>query len=145
MFTTAPPPETEAVAPPEPATPVVAPWSASSERPPFLRPTPEPRNTAASTSLAFGVIGLLLVVLTLGGGFWLSLPCSIVAWVKGATGRRQVASGKVRTGDGAAHAGLILGVVGVVLGVVGAVVWLLILASVDFDVDELRRELESSR
>jgi hypothetical protein len=29
--------------------------------------------------------------------------------------------------------------------VVGAVVWLLILASVDFDVDELRRELESSR
>ena len=143
MFTTAPP-ETEAVRP-EPVAPEVAPWAASAERPPFLRPTPEPRNTAANTSLAFGVVGLLLVVFTLGGGFWLSLPCSIVAWVKGATGRRQVASGAVRTGDGTAHAGLILGVVGVVLGVIGAVVWLLILASVDFDVDELRRELERSR
>jgi uncharacterized membrane protein YccC len=128
MFTTAPP-DTEA-ARPTPATPETAPWSASAERPAFLRPTPEPRNNAATTSLVCGVIGLLVVLFTLGGGFWLSLPFSIVAWLKGASG------------EGTAHAGRVLGIVGVILAVIGAVVWLLILASVDFDIDELRRQLE---
>jgi predicted secreted protein len=139
MFTTAPP---EAEARPAPATPETAPWSASAERPAFLGPTPEPRNGAATTSLVCGIIGLLVVVFTLGGGFWLSLPFSIVAWLKGATGRRDVASGAVKTGDATAHAGRVLGIVGVVLAVIGVIVWFLILASVDFDVDELRRQLE---
>jgi hypothetical protein len=60
-------------------------------------------------------------------------------------GRRDVASGAVRVGDGTAHAGLVLGIVGVVLGVIGAIVWFVIFASVDFDVDALRRELERDR
>jgi hypothetical protein len=144
MFTTAPP-DTEAApetATPETAPPETAPWSASAERPAFLRPTPEPRNDAATTSLVCGVIGLLVVLFTLGGGFWLSLPFSIVAWLKGASGRRDVAAGAVKTGDGTAHAGRVLGIVGVILAVIGAIVWFLILASVDFDIDELRRQLE---
>jgi hypothetical protein len=90
----------------------------------------------------FALVGLLVVVISLGALFVISLPCSIAAWITGSIGRKQVASGVTRTGDGTAHAGLILGVVGVVLGVIGAVVWFLIFQSVDFDVDELRRQLE---
>jgi hypothetical protein len=141
MFEAAPPEP----APREPEEPELAPWSASVERPPFLRPTPEPRNSAATASLSFAIVGLVLVIVTLGAAFMISLPCSIAAWVMGANGRRDVASGAVKTGDGSAHAGLILGVAGVVLGVIGAVVWFLIFASVDFDVDALRRELEQGR
>jgi hypothetical protein len=138
MFETAPP-ET---LPPRPAEPELAPWSASAERPPFFKPIPEPGNSAAITSLVFALIGLLCVLISLGALFVISLPCSIAAWVTGSIGRKQVATGATRAGDGIAHAGLILGVVGVVLGVIGAVVWFLIFQSVDFDIDELRRQLE---
>jgi hypothetical protein len=130
---------------PSAAAPELAPWSASSERPAFMRPTPEQGNTSATTSLIFAVVGLLFVVGTLGAAFIVSLPCSIAAWVIGVQGRRQVASGATKVGDGVAHAGLILGIVGVVLSIIGAVVWFLIFASVDFDVDRLRQELEQDR
>jgi hypothetical protein len=122
----------------------VAPWAASVERPPFPRATPEPGNGLATTSLVLGMIGLLLILPTLGVGFPLSLPCSIGAWVTGQLGRKQVAEGLTKAGDGIAHAGIILGVVGVVLGVIGAVVWIILLSS-GFDLDEFRRELESGR
>jgi hypothetical protein len=152
MFETAPaepaPVPAPAAAPergPSAAAPELAPWSSSTERPPFMRPTPDPGNSSATTSLVFAVVGLLFVVGTLGAAFIVSLPCSIAAWVIGAQGRRQVASGATKVGDGTAHAGLILGVVGVVLSIIGAVVWFLIFASVDFDVDRLRQELEQDR
>jgi len=123
----------------------VAPWSASAERPPFARPAPEAGNGLATTSLIFGMLGLLIVLPSLGLLFVFSLPFSIAAWVTGAVGRRNVASGLTKVGDGLAHAGIILGIVGVVLGVLGALVWVLLLAQSGWDLEELRRELERGR
>jgi hypothetical protein len=139
MFEPAPP-EPEA----EPQAELTA-WGATAERPPYARPTPDPGNGLATTSLVFGMLGLLIVFPSLGAGFFLSLPCSIAAWVMGTLGRRQVASGVTKAGDGVAHAGVILGIVGVLLGVIGALVWILLLASVGWDLEELRREIERER
>ena len=130
-------------APPEPA-PDIAAWSASSERPPFARPAPEPGNGLATSSLVLAMVGLLIVIPTLGAGAVISLPFSIAAWVTGTLGRRQVATGQTRAGDGIAHAGLILGVVGVVLGVIGMVVWALLIAS-GVDPEEFWRDIERGR
>jgi hypothetical protein len=136
-------------APPEPAVvepeePELAPWSASVERPPFVRPTPEPGNTLAPTSLVLALVGLVIVFLSLGLGSLLSMPFSIGAWVTGSLGRRQVSAGITKSGDGIAHAGLVLGIVGVVLGVIGAVVWSLLLAG-GFDLEEFLKEIEQGR
>ena len=114
MFEPAPPE-------PEPEPVDVMPWSASAERPPFPRATPEPGNGLATTSLVLGMIGLLVLFASVGVLFVFSLPFSIGAWVTGHLGRKQVADGLTKAGDGIAHAGTILGVVGVVVGVVGAV------------------------
>jgi hypothetical protein len=84
---------------------------------------------------------MLLVVLTAGAGFLFSIPTSIAAWIMGVQGRRRVASGQTTTGDGLAHAGLILGIAGVVLGVIGMIVWVVLIAS-GLDLEELRRDLE---
>jgi hypothetical protein len=140
MFEAAPP---EPVVP-EAAEPELAPWSASAERPVFARPTPEPGNSLAITSLVLSLVGLVLVFLSLGLAALLSLPFSIGAWVTGSLGRQQVSKGVTKAGDGIAHAGLVLGVVGVVLGVIGAVVWSLLLAS-GFDVEDFLREIEQGR
>ena len=129
---------------PEVAVPEVAPWAASVERPAFARPTPEPGNALAPTSLGLALVGLVIVFLSLGLGALLSLPFSIGAWVTGSLGRQQVAKGLTKAGDGIAHAGLVLGIVGVVLGVIGAVVWSLLLAN-GFDVEEFLREIEQDR
>jgi hypothetical protein len=91
-----------------------------------------------------GILGLLIVFPTLGLGFVFSLPFSIAAWVTGTLGRRQVARGATSSGDGSAHAGVILGIVGVVLGTIGAIVWIALFAS-GLDFEEFRRELERGR
>jgi hypothetical protein len=80
-------------------------------------------------------------VLTAGAGFLFSLPVSIAAWIAGVQGRKRVTSGHTTTGEGLAHAGLILGIVGVVLGIVGMIVWVALVAS-GLDLEELRRDLE---
>ena len=88
-----------------------------------------------------GIVGMLLVVFTAGAGFLFSIPTSIAAWILGVHGRRRVASGQTATGDGIAHAGMILGIAGVVLGIVGMIVWIVLIAS-GLDLEELRRDLE---
>ena len=90
------------------------------------------------------IAGLLILLPTLGLGAPLSVPFSIAAWVTGSFGRRQVAEGHTRAGDGIAHAGLVLGIVGVVLGVIAMVVWGILIGS-GLDLEEFRRDLESSR
>jgi hypothetical protein len=139
MFEPAPPEPA-----PEPPMDEVAPWSASAQRPPFARPTPEPGNALATTSLILGMLGLLIIFPSLGFAFVLSLPFSIAAWVTGTLGRKQVTDGVTKAGDGIAHAGIILGIVGIVLGVLGAVVWIVLLAS-GFDVEQFWNELQRER
>ena len=106
----------------------------------FQKPAGE-SNGAATTSLALGVLGLVLVLLTAGVGFAFSLPASIAAWIAGAQGRKRVARGETSYGDGLAHAGVVLGIVGVILGVIGMVVWIALFVA-GLDLEELRRDIE---
>jgi hypothetical protein len=90
--------------------------------------------------VVLGIVGILLLMLSLGAGF-LSVPVSVGAWISGVQGRKRVARGETSIGDGLAHAGVLLGIVGVVIGVIGTVVWITLIAS-GFDLEEFRRELE---
>ena len=89
-----------------------------------------------------GILGVTILLLTAGLAFIFSLPMSIAAWIMGAQGRKNVATGKTTYGDGLAHAGVILGIVGVVLAVVGMAVWVVLILS-GVDLEELRRDLEN--
>jgi hypothetical protein len=98
-------------------------------------------NGVATASLVLGILGLVIVIPTLGAGFLFSLPFSIGAWVTGHQGRRRVATGESRYGDGTAHGGVVLGIVGVILGVIGAAVWIALYAA-GYTVEDFRRDLE---
>jgi hypothetical protein len=141
-----PAPQFESVPPdpdpePEPA-PAVDPWPHPRNHPVFTAKPQERTNGLATTSLVLGVLGLVILMPTLGAGWLFSLPCSIAAWVTGVQGRKQVAKGVSTTGDGTAHAGVILGIIGVVIGVMAAAVWIALYVS-GYDLEDLRRDLES--
>jgi hypothetical protein len=143
-FEPAPPePEPESEPAPAPSDPRAA-WGPPAGQPPFTDRRPDRPNGLATTSLVLGILGLLIVIPTLGAGFLFSLPCSIAAWIIGAQGRNRVAAGLTSSGDGTAHAGVILGIVGVIIGVIGAVVWIVLISS-GLDLEELRRDLQSDR
>jgi hypothetical protein len=107
--------------------------------PPAYRPRP-PGNSSALVSLVAGIAGLVLFVFPAGFGlvFIFNLPCSILAWVFGVRGRRQVDRGHTGERRGMAQAGIVLGIVGTVLGVLAIVGWALAIALSE----EVRRELE---
>jgi hypothetical protein len=112
------------------------------ERPIVFQAPAKQSNGAATTSLVLGILGVTVLLLTAGLAFIFSLPMSIAAWILGAQGRNNVATGKTTYGDGLAHAGVILGIVGVVIGLVGAAVWV-VLVLTGVDLEELRRDLEN--
>jgi hypothetical protein len=87
------------------------------------------------------VVALLILLPSFGLLLPLSLPFSIAGWVTGTFGRRHVAEGHTKAGDGIAHAGVVLAIVGIVLAVIAAVVWGILFGS-GLDLDELRSDLE---
>ena len=88
-----------------------------------------------------GILAVTLLVFSAGVGAVLTLPMSVAAWIMGAQGRKNVASGQTTYGDGMAHAGVILGIVGVILGLIALATWIaLLVAGVDWA--QLRRDLE---
>jgi hypothetical protein len=105
---------------------------------------PAKTNGLALTAVILGVLGLALLVLTLGLGFIIALPCSIAAWLCGAQARARINLGEATTGRGQATAGYLLGVAGVVIGVAAAVGWIVWLAN-GGDFDQLQRDLERYR
>jgi hypothetical protein len=138
-----PAPQFEAAPPePEPEPAPVDPWPHPIDHPVFQARHKDPPNGLATTSLVVGILGLVILIPTLGAGWFLSLPCSITAWVMGIQGRNQVRKGITSVGDGTAHAGLVLGIVGVVIGLIGAAIWVALLLS-GYDLEDLRRDLES--
>jgi hypothetical protein len=133
------PPEPEPEPEPEPAP---AGWShPAAERPAFVRPRDGERNGAAVTALVLGIVGLTLLVATVGLAFLIALPCSIAAWVFAAQARARIASGETSAGGGQAQAAYILGILGVVLGVLAVVGWIVAIAA-GLDLEEVRRDLE---
>lgn len=118
--------------------------------PAFARPVPRrgERNATAVWAVVLGITGLVLLVLSLGSLFMLTLPCSVAAWVLGARARKQFDSGATGHGEGQAVAALWLGRIGVIAGIAAMVVFIALLASgFDFDQfrDDLQRELDRRR
>ena len=131
-------------APPEPEAPAATaarPPAPTTDRPTFVRTGSGQSNGLALTSLILGIVGIALLVVTLGFAFVFTLPCSIGAWICAAQARARIAVGEASTGRGQAQAGYILGVLGVVLGVIAMVGWIVAIAS-GLDLDELRQEIE---
>src|SRR5687767_11466524 len=88
--------------------------------PTFVHPAPAgpgERNGAAVWALALGIVSLVLLLLSLGSLFIMTLPCSVAAWVLAVRARRQIDSGATKQGEGQATAALWLGRIGVIAGV----------------------------
>jgi hypothetical protein len=99
------------------------------------------RNRAAVWAVVLGTSALVLLVLSLGSLFMLTLPCSVAAWVLAGRARKQVESGATARGEGQAAAALWLGRIGVIAGVAAMVVFVALVAS-GFDFEEFRDDLE---
>jgi len=130
-----------------PEAPGPAPPPQQAAAPVFAPSRPAPpvgRNPLAMTSLVLGIAGVALLLLSLGLGFIVTLPCSIAAWICGAQARTRIDLGEAQGGRGAAQAGYVLGVIGVVLGVAAAIGWIAAFAS-GLDLDQLQRDLERWR
>jgi hypothetical protein len=78
--------------------------------------------------LILGIAGLAVVVLGMGVFFFVSLPCSILAWVFGANTKRRIERGETLEGRTQADSAYVLGIIGVVLGVLGLVAWIVLIA-----------------
>ena len=110
--------------------------------PPVGPPAPARSSREAAWALALAIVGLSLLMVSLGTLFALALPCSIAGWVLAL--RARAADGE----GGQATAALWMARIGVLAGVAAAVVIIALLAS-GFDVeqfrDDLERELEDRR
>jgi hypothetical protein len=135
-YESAPPEEADAPDP-QPAAAPVAPVRRST----FVKPAGSETNGLALTALILGIIGVTVLLLTLGLGFLFTLPCSIAAWICAAQARARIAVGETTAGRGHAQAGYILGVLGVVLGVMAMIGWIAAIAS-GLDLEELRDDIE---
>jgi hypothetical protein len=115
---------------------------------PALIQAPGAANGLATASLVLGIMGLAVLVITLGLGTLISLPLSIAAWICAHRARGRIKRGETGTGVGSARAGRILAVIGVALGVAALIVWSALEAA-GYTIDDLResieRELERQR
>jgi hypothetical protein len=131
-----------------PALPASAPPAPARESPAFERPERGVRNPAAAWGLGLGIAGLVLLLLSLGSFFLVTLPLSAAAWWLGARARRRVRAGATPSGESQATAALWLGRVGVIAGVLAMIAFIvLVAAGVDFEHlrDDLQRELDRQR
>jgi hypothetical protein len=139
-----PPRAPDAEPPPryESAPPEAAPLAEPARQPAFVKPGGATQtNGLALTALIFGIVGVTLLLVSLGLAFVFTLPCSVAAWICAAQARARIAVGETTAGRGQAQAAYILGVLGVVLGVMAMVGWIVALAS-GLDLEELRRDIE---
>jgi MFS family permease len=146
-FDPEPPPRPEALQQPQAPSPPQAPqWAPPAgrqpDRPVFVQPQgSSSSNGLAVASLVCGIAGLVILVFTLGLGFFLAVFASAAAWVLAVAARTRIASGEATGGEGQAKAGLYMGIGGVALSVIAAIVWIALLAS-GFDIEDWQRELE---
>jgi hypothetical protein len=105
-------------------------------------------NPAAVWALIFGITGLIVLVLSLGFGFLLALPCSAAAWFLARRAAARIARGESGRGAGQAQAALWLGRIGTVASVAAMIAFIaLSVLGYDFEAlrDNLQQELERRR
>jgi hypothetical protein len=130
------------------------PHAAAAPPPADVRPSPRPAarpapygtalttpNPAAVWALVLGITGLVLLLLSLGTLFLLTLPCSGGAWLLARRAFRRIERGESGRGAGQATAALWLGRIGVAAGVV-AMIAFIVLTATGFDFEALRDDLE---
>jgi hypothetical protein len=98
----------------------------------------------ATASLVAALSALVLLTLSLGVLFVVTLPCSALAWLLGTRAQGRIAADRRRGGGGLAHAGVVLGYVGLGLGTLAMIVWTVLILS-GFSTDDLRHKLEPRR
>src|SRR5690242_20460592 len=98
-------------------------------------------NPAAVWALVFGIVGVVLILLSLGTLFVITLPCSTTAWVLARRARREIERGATTRGAGQAQVALWLGRIGVVVGL-GALITFVVLSLAGFDFDQFRENLQ---
>jgi hypothetical protein len=128
--------------PAEPAEPVEPPASASApaardERPVFVA-GPAQRDVGATMAVTLAIIALGLLMLSIGAGFWLTLPLSGIALHLGRRARDRAAT----DGRGKANAGMVLGMVGVVLGLLAAIGWIVAIIVLGYGPSDLQHDLQ---
>jgi len=116
-----------------------APAGGPARRPPGQAATRP--NVAAVWALVLGIVGVVLLFLSIGTLFVLTLPCSAAAWVLARRAIRQIDRGETVHGAGQAQVALWLGRIGVVVGL-GAMVAFIVLTLAGFDFDHLRDNLQ---
>jgi hypothetical protein len=93
------------------------------------------RNGQAIAGFVLGLVGLGLLIVSVGLSFLVSLPLSVLAIVFGRQGRRRARREGIG-GERRARLAVILGVLGCVLCVVAAVAWILVIVlNVDVGTD----------
>lgn len=127
-----------------------APASAREAKPVFVQPAKgtRPKSSLDTAATVLGVIGMGLLVITLGLGALLALPFSLAAWTCASIARRQTPDSA-----GQRSLGWRLGVTGVALGLGAAIIWTALEASgfgalewlegIQRDLEEQQRQLES--
>jgi len=87
-------------------------------------PTSERGNLPALAALFLGPLSILLVFL--GGGFFIALPCGIAAIVLGTIGMRNVDRGRAGGHRGWARIGRFTGIVGTLLSLIAVIVFIVV-------------------
>lgn len=111
-------------------------------QPGWYQPPPaRPSNGAAVAALVLGIAGIAITLFFAGFLFFVSIPCSIAAWVLGVKGKKNATptpelEPTKPAGRGMAQAGLICGIVGIVLAVLGIIFWVLLFSLGNFDVND---------
>jgi hypothetical protein len=111
----------------------------------YQPPPSRPTNGAAVAALVLGISGIAVTFMFAGILFFVSIPCSIAAWVLGVKGKRAAAPDPIAEphrpgGRGMAQAGLICGIAGLVLAILGLVLWALLFSLGEFNIDDFETQ-----
>jgi hypothetical protein len=115
---------------------------------PWAYTPPQPDNNPAIVGFIFSLVGIALLLFTVGLSSIVSLGCSITAVVAGRKGIKRVDAGATPKHRGFAQAGFWVGVAGVLLALVATAIWVIVAVAAATDEefrDELDREFDDSR
>ncbi|MEA2279575.1 MAG: hypothetical protein QOK21_182 [Solirubrobacteraceae bacterium] len=107
-------------------------------RQPVVVAGPAQRDLGATVAVTIAIISLALLVLSIGAGFWLTLPLSGLALHLGRRARERAAG----EAHGQANAVIVLGMVGVVLGLLAAVGWIVAILVLGYGPSDLQHDLQ---